>query len=123
MASTYVPVQASAALKQEIDGSDFANHVIEVHIEALLDDLGGDKNKLVWTIRCVFPKFGQHLICDPFAVLGRETRVEQQFLVIGMFQLFVDGLRLSDRVQDHATTAAVLNKVGGQGRGILCLAE
>jgi hypothetical protein len=35
-------LQATGTLKEKIDWSDLGDHEIEIHIQALLDDLGGN---------------------------------------------------------------------------------
>jgi hypothetical protein len=119
--AAFVPVQPPGPLNDEVDGGQVGQHQVEVEIEALLDDLGGDDDGSPGPVRRVaafirLAKLIQYLLLDGLPPDRRKAGVEEDQVVFrevegaclpGVVQDAEDVLGTADGVADDGRAAAV----------------
>ena len=74
-------MQATYPLQHEVHGGWVGDHHVEIDIQALLNDLGGDHDVPTGTVGAVLAEEAQHLFVAFHPIAGQETRVQQRDLI------------------------------------------
>ena len=97
-----VAMQPPDALEQEVHRADLAQQPVEVEIQALFDDLGGDQDTAALPLGLA-PVAADDGLLDALAVAEPETGVEQVHGQVGrLTQEAGQALGIIDRVHDDA---------------------
>ena len=75
-------VQPAKTLEQQVNGAKLGDHPVEIEIQALLNDLGGDQNTPWWAIAILTPATHDCFL-NPLAVFEAVTGVKQHDFLIG----------------------------------------
>jgi len=105
-----MPPQAACPLDQQISRCQVADHQVEIQIQALLDDLGGDNNGPPRTI-AIAAESPQHPFFQGLAPDKRKPGVEEYAILrlneSRLFDQLIDFLRAGNGVADHRCAAAL----------------
>ena len=106
-----MPMKASRSLNQEVDRRKFANHPVEIEIEALFDYLSGDQDGGPIAFPLLSKSVKDHFL-DALPVSGRKPRVKELHLDIEPLAEFPEAreccLRCGHSVDDKRSEPPVM---------------